>query len=72
MCSPCLACGKGVDWRPSGRSFASHQKRVYTAAMEPEPSKRPRLEEEDDDTISYEEALELIEFDPKVKPAGLW
>ena len=46
-----------------------------TAVVEPGPNKRPRLEEEDNDTISLlddEEALELIEFDLKVKPAWLW
>lgn len=60
-------CGLEAQWAQF--HLASEES---TAAMEPEPSKRPRLEEEDDDTISYEEALELIEFDPKVKPAGLW
>ena len=42
---------------------------------EPGPSsKRPRLEEEEDliTLLDESEALELVEFDPKVKPAGTW
>lgn len=36
-------------------------------------SKRPRLEEEDSITLLDEsEALELVGFDLKVKPAGTW
>jgi len=47
-----------------------------TATEGPGPStKRPRLEEDEEDTISLlddSEALELIEFDPQVKPTGSW
>ena len=39
-----------------------------------EPGPRPRLEEEEDSItlLDESEALELVEFDPKVKPAGTW
>ena len=46
------------------------------SSEEPGPSsKRPRRAEEEEDSITLmdeAEALELVEFDPKVKPAGIY
>ena len=43
---------------------------------EPGPNtKRPRLEKQEEDVVDLldeAEALELVEFDPKVKPLGTW
>lgn len=50
-------CGLEAQW--AWFCLASEES---IAAVKPGPSKRPRLEEEDDDRISYEEALELIEL----------
>ena len=60
----------GLRYEPEEDASSSHTE-------EPGPSnKRPRHEEREvDDTINLlddAEALELVEFDPKVKPTGTW
>ena len=61
---------------PEGQRAGFRPEPDARAEDEPGPStKRLRLEEEETDTISLldeAEALELIEFDPQVKPAGTW
>ena len=69
--------GRGPEGRWVGLRYEPEEDASSSHTEEPGPSnKRPRHEEgEMDDTISLlddAEALELVEFDPKVKPAGTW
>lgn len=80
---PAWSEGRGRGWwaGPSTRDYWN-QPSTSAAAMEDseEPGgsspKRPRLSlEEDEDVVDLleeSEALELIEFDPKVEPEGSW
>ena len=56
----------GLRYEPPDETGSNHTK-------DPGPSsKRPRLEEEEDSITILDEskALGVVEFDPKVKPAG--
>lgn len=67
--------GCGPESRWAGQHREPEEDTSSTHTEDPGPScKRPRREEEED-TISFldeSEALEWVEFDPKVKPSGTW
>ena len=69
--------GRGPEnqWAGLGYKPDDAEETDSSHAEEPGPSsKRPRLEEEEDSItlLDESEALELVEFDPKVKPSDTW
>ena len=67
--------GKGSQWAGLHYEPDDVEESSSIHSEEPGPSsKRPRLEQEEDciSLLDESEALELVEFDPKVEPAGSW
>ena len=68
--------GRGTEGQWAGQYDPDDAGRPGPSAGVPGPSsKRPRVDEEDEDAVDLldeTEALELVEFDPKVKPTGTW
>ena len=59
-----------------GPRFEPEEDTSSSYAEEPSPSaKRPRYKEDNDNAKTLRDdadVLEFVEFDPKVKPAGMW